>query len=171
MKALVIYESMYGNTREIAEAIAGELARIDSEHAAHYKANAANFSARIDKKLPGWIEKLKPFRGTKVMTYHKSYDYFARRFELEITGQFEPKPGIEPSAVHISRLVSKAKDDGVQLVIIEPYRPRRNVEPAADAIGAKLLVLPEKVGGTEEARDYISLFDHNVNAIARTLKE
>jgi len=42
--------------------------------------------------------------------------------------QLEPKPGIEPSPTHINSLVPRAKEAGVKLVIIEPYRPRKTAE-------------------------------------------
>jgi ABC-type Zn uptake system ZnuABC Zn-binding protein ZnuA len=58
--------------------------------------------------------------GTKVITYHKSFDYLLERFGLVLDGTIEPRPGIEPSPTHINALLPRAKADGVKLVIIEP---------------------------------------------------
>ncbi|HVK58616.1 MAG TPA: metal ABC transporter substrate-binding protein, partial [Candidatus Kapabacteria bacterium] len=122
---------------------------------------------KLDAKWPDWQKKLEPLRGAKVITYHKSYDYLASAFGFEVIAQLEPKPGIEPSATHITQLVQQAKQAGVKFVIVEPYRPRRAAEQVANAVGARVVVLPDKTGSTAEAKDYISLFD----SIVRMLTE
>ena len=110
-----------------------------------------------------------PFRGTKVVSYHKSFDYFFTRFGLELAGTIEARPGLEPSASYINNLIQQLKGAGVKLVIIEPYRPRKTPEYVAQAIGAKLLILPEKVDGNARVKDALSLFDYDVNQITAAL--
>ena len=41
-----------------------------------------------------------PYKGTKVVTYHRSWPNFAERFGLDVIGYVEPKPGIPPSPQH-----------------------------------------------------------------------
>ena len=55
--------------------------------------------------------------------------------------------------------------------MIEPFRPRKTPEYVAQAIGAKLLLLPTSVGGNEKVKDYFSLFDYDVSQLATALKE
>jgi hypothetical protein len=38
-----------------------------------------------------------PYKGTKVVTYHRSWPNFMDRFGLDVVGYVEPKPGIPPS--------------------------------------------------------------------------
>ena len=59
---------------------------------------------------------------------------------------------------------------GVKLVIIEPYRPRRSAEQLASAIGAMVVVLPEKTGAVADAKDYFSLFDSIVKKLTDSAK-
>ena len=155
------------NGKVLAEKIGATLAELDPKNAAAYKGNVAQFNAKLDAKWPEWQKKLEPLRGAKVITYHKSYDYLASAFGFEVIAQLEPKPGIEPSATHITQLVQQAKQAGVKFVIVEPYRPRRAAEQVANAVGARVVVLPDKTGSTAEAKDYISLFD----SIVRMLTE
>jgi zinc/manganese transport system substrate-binding protein len=147
------------NGKVLAERITKALVELDSKHAAMFLQNLAAFSAKLDAKWPEWQKKMEPLRGTKIITYHKSFEYLANAFGLEVFGQLEPKPGIEPSAAHVNQLVQNAKSAGVKFVVIEPFRPRRQAEQVAEAIGARMIVLPDKTGSTPEARDYISLFD------------
>jgi len=155
------------NGKIIAEKIAATLSELDPKNAETYRGNLAAFTKKLDAKWPEWQKKLESLRGAKIITYHKTYEYLAAAFGLEVIAQLEPKPGIEPSATHIAQLVQRAKEAGVKFVIIEPYRPRRSAEQVAEAVGARMVVLPDKTGSTPEAKDYFSLFD----AIVRRLTE
>ncbi|MBI4663738.1 MAG: zinc ABC transporter substrate-binding protein [Verrucomicrobia bacterium] len=159
------------NAKILVNHIAEALGRLDGSNSDYYAANARQFNDRIDRKLAEWNRLLEPYRGAKVVTYHKSFDYFLERFGLALAGTIEPKPGIEPSPAHIGALVARAKEEEVKLVLIEPFRPRKTPEYIARNAGAKLLVVPEKVGGHEKVKDYFSLFDYDVAQIVAALKE
>lgn len=156
------------NGKIIAEKIAASLSALDPENAETYRSNLAAFTKKLEEKWPEWQKKLEPLRGAKVITYHKTYEYLAAAFGLEVIAQLEPKPGIEPSATHIAHLVQRAKQVGVKFVIIEPYRPRRSAEQVAEAVGARMVVMPDKTGSTPEAKDYFGLFDAIVNRLTGT---
>lgn len=159
------------NGKAMAEQITQVFIQLDPENTAFYRQNNQRFAERLEKKAAEWKQRLAPFRGTKVITYHRSYDYFLERFGLDLVGTIEPKPGLEPSPTHINGLLAKTKEQGVKLVIVEPFRPRKTPEYVAQAAGAKLLVLPEKVGATEKVPDYFSLFDYNVSQVETALKK
>jgi hypothetical protein len=37
-----------------------------------------------------------PYKGTKVVTYHRSFPNFAERFGLDVIGYVEPRPVFRP---------------------------------------------------------------------------
>jgi ABC-type Zn uptake system ZnuABC Zn-binding protein ZnuA len=158
------------NGASLAAAIAGALAKLDPANQSVYERNLQSFKQRLEAKLAEWRKAMEPFRGTKVLTYHKSFDYFLERFGLVLVGTLEPKPGIEPSPTYINGLIPRAKEAGVKLVLIEPNRPRKTPTYVAEAVGAKLVILPVLVGGAEKAGDYLSLFDYDVARITEALK-
>jgi ABC-type Zn uptake system ZnuABC Zn-binding protein ZnuA len=158
------------NGKIMAANIADVLSKVDPENKSYYQANLQKFNERLDQKIGEWTKLMEPYRGTKMVTYHKSYDYFAKRFGLEIVGQIEPKPGIEPSATHISALVGRVKGEGAKLVVIEPNRPHRAPQYVADAIGGKLLILPLMVGGDDKIKTYFDLFDYDIAKLTNALK-
>lgn len=160
-----------GNGKTIAGVLAEAFGRVDAANAQSYRSNADQFSRRLDDKIKEWTQLLTPYRGRKVVTYHKSFDYLLDRFGLVLAGTLEPKPGIEPSPGYVNSLVPRLKDEGVKVIIIEPFRPRKTASYVAQSIGGKLVVLPEKVGGNEKARDYLSLFDYDLTQMAEALKE
>jgi ABC-type Zn uptake system ZnuABC Zn-binding protein ZnuA len=159
------------NGKIIANALAEAFSALDAANAEFYRANARKFNERLEKKLAEWTKQMEPFRGTKVVTYHKSFDYLLERFGLVLAGTIEPKPGIEPSPSYISSLVPRLKSAGVKLVLMESFRPRKTPEYVTQTIGAKLLLLPGSVGGNEKVKDYIGVFDYSVGQIAAALKE
>jgi zinc/manganese transport system substrate-binding protein len=158
------------NGKIIAARLAETFSKLDAANAAYFQANLHKFNERLDKKLAEWTKLLEPYRGTKVVTYHKSFTYFLERFGLVLAGTIEPKPGVEPSPSYVNALIPRLKTEGVKLVMIEPFRPRKTPEYVAQAIGAKLLLLPGSVGGNEQAKDYFSLFDYDVSQVAAALK-
>lgn len=158
------------NGPAMAAAIAEALARLDAAHAATYRRNAEQFSQRLNVKLAEWIKALEPYRGTKVVTYHKTYDYFLERFGFGLVGLIEPRPGLEPSPTHINALIPKIKSAGVRLILCEPNRPHKTPDHLAEATGARVVALPALVGGVESATDYPGLFDYNVRRLTEALR-
>jgi zinc/manganese transport system substrate-binding protein len=159
------------NVKAIAQVLADRFSRLAPADAPVFQANREKFVAQLDLKTAEWTGLLAPYRGTKVVTYHKSFDYFLARFGLTAAGTIEPKPGIEPSPGYVSGLVTNLKNAGVRLVLIEPFRPRKTPNYLAQALGAKLLLLPQSVGGGENLKDYFALLDHDVNQVATALKQ
>ena len=157
------------NGKRIAAAIATALSQLDPAGADGFKQRLAAFDAELDSKSAAWTQALQPFAGTKVVTYHKSFDYLLRHFGFVLAGTIEPKPGIEPSAAHIADLTARIKAQGVKLILTEAYRPRKTAEQLASAAGAKLVVLPDK-SGEAPATGYLQLFDTQVAEITKALK-
>jgi zinc/manganese transport system substrate-binding protein len=158
------------NGKPMAARLAEVFTQLDSANASYYAENLKKFNATIDEKLAAWTKQLEPFKGAKVVTYHKSFDYLLKRFGFELVGTIEPKPGLEPSPTHISALVPRIKSEGVRLILIETFRSRRTPERVANEAGAKVVVIPASVGGAPQARDYFSLFDYDVAQIANALR-
>lgn len=154
------------NGRKAAQAMAERFALLDPERAEVYAENLEQFGKRLDESLAAWTKRLAPFAGTKVVAYHENYDYLARRFGFIIVEEIESLAGIEPSPRQITRLITSMREEEIQMIWMEPFRPRRTPESVAEATGARLVLLPEQVGAVEGTEDYIALIDYNVRQIA-----
>jgi ABC-type Zn uptake system ZnuABC Zn-binding protein ZnuA len=157
------------NAKVAAGTIARGLCAADAAGCAAYREGADRFGAAIDAKLPEWQAELAGVKGTKVVTYHKNFDYFADRFGLVVVDNLEPKPGIAPSPTHVAALVPRMQAEQVKLVLIEPNRERGTPEFVAEKAGARVVGLPIMPGG-EEAADYLGLIDHDVRQVAEAAK-
>lgn len=151
-----------------ARNIAAALARIDPARAGSFAENLDKLLARIDTALADAQALLAPYRGTKVVTYHRSFPYFAERYGLEVVGEIEPKPGIPPSPAHVATLCETARQRGARLILTAPWHERRTPELLAQQTGAKVVELPVQVGG--EVADYSALCIVMARKIAAALK-
>ena len=118
-----------------------------------------------------WQAAMAPYKGVKVVTYHRSYPNFVDRFGLDVIGYVEPRPGIPPSPGHTLALIQEMKRQGIKLILMEPYFDQKTPNSIASQTGAKVLVVPPSVGGEKSITDYIKLFDYNVNLLVNALKD
>ena len=85
------------NAKVVAAHIAEAFSQLDPKAADFYRANSRKFGDRLDARLAEWQRLLVPFKGKRIVTYHNSWPYFAKRFEVNMTLFLEPKPGIPPN--------------------------------------------------------------------------
>lgn len=107
----------------------------------------------------GWLAAMQPLRGRSIVTYHRSWVYFAHRFGLRIAGEIEPKPGVPPSAGHLRDLADTIRQQDVGTLLQEPFYSRKAAERLARETGARVVVVANSVGGEAEAGDYLALMD------------
>lgn len=159
------------NGRIIAKSIAAALARLSPNDKAYFDQRYADFDKRLADAQKRWDAAMAPYKGTKVVTYHRSWPNFTGRFGLDVMGYVEPKPGIPPSPSHTIELIQDMKRQGVKLILVEPYFDLKTPESIAREVGGKVMVLTPSVGGVKEAGNYIALFDYNVNLLTAALKQ
>lgn len=159
------------NAKIVATHICKRLCLLDKGNCTYYQDNLKEFLKRLNMKLTEWEKMLEPYRGTKIVTYHRTFPYFAQRLHMEVVGSLEPKPGIAPSPAHINNLIQMMKNEDVKLIIIEDFRERKTPKFVASKTGAKVVVLPIMVGGRKETDDYISFIGYNIYQVISALKD
>ncbi len=147
------------NGKTIAKNILDGLLRADATNGAVYQANYDSFVKKLDSAWQRWSADATSFAGTKFISYHSTWAYFAKAFNVEIAGFIEPKPGIEPTASHTSELIDLMNQQQVKIIFREPYFSERAPNTLAKSTGAIVYTVPSSVGGVEGATDYFSLFD------------
>jgi len=158
------------NARVVVHHLADTFAELDPDGAEVYRRNARAFLTELDRRLPGWLERLRPYAGTRLAAYHNSWPYFARRFGLRIDLFLEPKPGIPPSAAHLAQVIAEMKADRVRAILVEPYQDRRVAERVAAETGAKVVLVTQYPGGVKDTGDsYLELMDYLVRSVAEAL--
>jgi zinc/manganese transport system substrate-binding protein len=159
------------NGKVIARAITQKLVQLRPNDKAYFEQRLNDFSTRLTEAERRWVQLLAPYRGTKVVTYHRSFSNFAERFGLDVIGYIEPRPGIPPSPQHTLDLMNEMKRQNVKLVLVEPYFDLKTPNAIGRTTGAEVLVMPPSTGGVKEITDYLKLFEYDVNLLMGALKK
>jgi ABC-type Zn uptake system ZnuABC Zn-binding protein ZnuA len=158
-----------GNGRRIAQAIQEKLARMIPADAPYFAARFADFDLRLREAEKRWDASMAPYKGAKVVTYHRSWSNFCERFSLDVVGYVEPRPGIPPSPKHTLELIQEMKRQQVKILLVEPYFDLKTPDSIGRQTGAKVVVLLPSVGGEKEVTSYIGLFDYDVRLLLSAL--
>jgi ABC-type Zn uptake system ZnuABC Zn-binding protein ZnuA len=105
----------------IAQNIVEALKKVDPANSSLFESNLTRFKNDCESRFTGWKEKMKPYDGRKIITYHSSWAYFADAFNLIIIEHIEPFPGIPPSGNHLAKLVDVIKKENIVFILQEPY--------------------------------------------------
>jgi len=158
------------NGRIIAKGILERFVRLRPADRAYFEQREADFERRLTEAEKRWLSMMAPYKGLKVVTYHRSLPNLADRFGLDIIGYVEPRPGIPPSPSHTLDLINEMKRQNVKLVLVEPYFDLKTPNAIGRATSAKVLVMPPSVGGVKEVTDYLTLFDYDLNLLVTAIK-
>jgi zinc/manganese transport system substrate-binding protein len=158
------------NGKLIAKATADKLSALDHANAAYYAQREADFEKRLTEAEARWTGMMAPYKGTKVVTYHRSWSNFADHFGLDVMGYVEPRPGIPPSPSHTLDLIKAMKEQNVKIILVEPYFDLKTPNSIARETGARVLVMPPSVGGEKEITEYITLFDYDIKLLTDAIK-
>ena len=148
--------------------IGEKLSELDPAHKADYAKNAKEVSDRLTSKTAEWKKRIEKTGLKKVVTYHKTLDYFLKRMGIELATVLEPKPGIEPSVGHLSEVVNVMKDKSANTVLIENFfnpdvaHKLKELNPAV-----KVAVVPVSVDGEPAIKDIFELYETLVTTIEK----
>jgi zinc/manganese transport system substrate-binding protein len=159
------------NGRRIAKGIAGKLSEMDPPDQAYFQQREQDFEKRLADADKKWLTEMAPYRGRKVVTYHRSWPNFAKHFGLDVIGYIEPRPGIPPTPSHTIDLVNQMKRENVKLELIEPYFDLKTPNSVASMVGGKVVQMMPSVGGRPEITDYFKLFDYDIGVLTKAFDE
>jgi zinc/manganese transport system substrate-binding protein len=153
------------NIKEVAKGMAMVLGKADPSNASYYRNNLEAFLKRLSQKEAEWREL--SLKGKNVITYHKLFEYLAGEYGFKIIAYIEPKPGIPPSAKHLSELLETLRSNKVDLIITTNVIGEKEANYLSKDSGVKAVAVPQDVGGSPEAKDWFALID----TVLKTLGE
>ena len=115
--------------------------------------------------LGGWMKAVLPFRGKKIVAYHKNWVYFQSLFGLDIIGYVEPKPGIPPSPKHVEELVQEMRKNNVKVLFAANYFDENKVRTICDKVDAEPVIVPMFVEGAPGTENVFKLIDLWINKL------
>ncbi|MDI6802489.1 MAG: metal ABC transporter substrate-binding protein [Bacteroidota bacterium] len=158
------------NVKIIMQNILNALIKVSPEEETYFKSNMDNYLSELNINITNWLKELEPFKNSNVITFHKSWTYFAKRFGLNVIDYIEPRPGITPTPSHTLKLLKLIKENNIKVIIVEPFYDDSVPKHIAAAANAKVIRLATSVGGVPRTDTYISLIDYNVKMLKENLK-
>jgi ABC-type Zn uptake system ZnuABC Zn-binding protein ZnuA len=163
----------YGNTHywldpknawSMSASILAALTALSPADRAAFETRREAFLSRLEERLAAWQAALAPYRGARIVVVHDSWSYFAERFGLRIVAAAEPNPGVPPSPGELAALLGRLRTSDVRLLISDPHSDPSLVRQIAEKGGIKSVTL------LPSGRDYIGLFEENVQLLSHALK-
>ncbi|MDX1373512.1 MAG: metal ABC transporter substrate-binding protein, partial [Nitrososphaeraceae archaeon] len=153
------------NAKIMAEEICNALGAKSPQNQQYFKKNLDSFNSQIDAKIQEWEESLSKLKQKNIITFHKSWIYFTDRFNLNVIGHVEPKPGIPPTPSHNAEIINLIKQGKIKLILMENYYSDNATNQIAELTGINVIKVPNAVYGMEGIDSYIKLMDYIVNQV------
>jgi ABC-type Zn uptake system ZnuABC Zn-binding protein ZnuA len=113
--------------------IRDELVRFDPTNKSIYEVNADAFLKKLEMLDRAIEESVKtiPERNRRLLTYHDSWPYFARRYGFQIIGAVQPSDFSDPSPREVKRLIDQIRQEKVPAVFGSEVFPSPVLEQIA----------------------------------------
>ncbi|MFA6014353.1 MAG: zinc ABC transporter substrate-binding protein [Gallionellaceae bacterium] len=159
------------NFLAIAEALSKRLVQLDPDNAAYYRQRLVSFDQQWRVAIAKWEAQAAPLRGVSVVVQHQGFPYLNNWLGLNQVIALEPKPGMEPSAAYLSRVLSRLQQLPAKMVIRAAYQDGRPSEWIAERAHISAVMLPFTVGGTPQSGNLFALFDDTVSRLLNGVKD
>jgi zinc/manganese transport system substrate-binding protein len=157
------------NIARVAEQLAARLKQLDPANATHYGARFADFARRWQTALARWEHEAAPVKGMPVVYHHRSWVYLAHWLGLKEVSVLEPKPGLPPTAAHLTKLLTQLEAQPARAIVRSAYEDGRADAWLSERAKIPALVLPYTVGA-EGADDLFKLFDITIKRLVGAVR-
>ena len=151
---------------DVGDAVAEQLAEVDPEHAADYRANAADLRADLERLDQEYADGLAGCERDTVVVSHDAFGYL-QRYGLRMETVLGLSPDSEPAPADLAHLQDLIRTDGITTVFSESLVSPEVAEQLAADTGVQTAVLDPIEGLTDETadEDYLSLMRSNLTAL------
>jgi len=158
------------NFLPIAEALSKRLIQLDPANTADYQQHLAAFTRQWRAAIAKWEQQAAPLKNISVVVQHQGFPYLSDWLGLKQVATLEPKPGMEPSAAHLSQVLGILQQHPAKMVLRAAYQDARPSEWIAQRAHIAAVELPYTVGGSDAAQDLYGLFDDTIARLLAGLK-
>ena len=127
------------NAKVIVKKITNQLSKIDKDNSSVYKAN----SKKLLKDLDGLIKEVKNEinKDASFVVFHDAYQYFEKRFGINVIGALTVNPDVMPGAEQLSEIREVIEHEKAKCIFSEPQFNPNIINSIASDTGVKTGVL------------------------------
>ncbi len=112
------------NMIDYANQLAKALGELDPENKQRYSHNAKQTNERLILLDQSLKKKLAPIQSSPIMVFHDAYQYFQKRYQLNVVGTILLRPDVLPSVSRLLEIQQTLKSEKVQCIFSEPqFKP------------------------------------------------
>lgn len=154
------------NAKLMVTQIATTLSEVDPDNAATYEANAAKEIITLDALETEIAATLAPIQSKPFIVFHDAYQYFEKRFGLDLAGSVTVTPDVMPGVARIDALKAKVAELGATCVFAEPNFKPTIINAITEGTEAKAGVLDPEGGALTEG---VNLYPELLRGLAKGL--
>ncbi len=129
------------NARALVNEIARVLGAVDPDNAMRYRANAVAYAGRLDALVKEVEATVAPVKDRPFVVFHDAYQYFEKRFGVNVVGSITVSPEVMPGAQRLTQIRDRVKELDAACVFSEPQFEPKLVSVVLEGTGAKSGVL------------------------------
>jgi zinc transport system substrate-binding protein len=144
------------------------LADANPKNAAIYEKNFSDYSAKLQEKYEQMQTALAPYAGTKIVTFHPAFDYFALDFGFAVEGSLVIEPETPPTANELRELILIIEERGVKAMFVELGDVPDSAAVVARDTGIPVYTLDPAVIPVEDVADtdrYLYAMEYNLETL------
>lgn len=161
--------------KRYAELMRDKLIELDPENGDYFQANADVLIGRLDRLDAAIFQAVQslPENNRRLLTYHDSWSYFARRYGMTVIGAVQPSDFSEPSPREVAALIDQVRSTGVPAIFGSEVYPSRVIEVVGRETGVRYVdtlrddALPGAAGSANKT--YIGMMLENMRTMFSAL--
>jgi zinc/manganese transport system substrate-binding protein len=147
---------------KVASELTRRMAQIDPGNAAFYESRGKDFQTRWESAIARWEREAAGLKSLRLVGYHKGATYLCHWLGMTEEFNLEPKPGLPPSAAHLTHLLSSLQSHPADAILRMAYQDPKAPQWLSERTRIPVVELPFTVGGSPAAKDLFGLFDDTV---------
>jgi zinc/manganese transport system substrate-binding protein len=151
--------------RKVAVGLRDFLSQQQPQFKEEFSKNWKAWDKKADKLIAHWTLWLASAHEQGIVTYHRSWSYFANCFGLVLRGEVEPKPGMPPTTSHLVELGKFMVEHNVKVILMEPWYSEGKLGNLPTLTGAKVV----KVASLADDSGYLDWMQTVVASVAAAL--
>lgn len=163
-----IFASVSNNITQVKNITEG-LCKIDSKNKELYEDNANKYILELESLQKEITECVSNVENKNIVTFHESFDYFAKEFNLNVVATIEEEHGKMPSAKEVANITEQVKSKNVKAIFVEPDSNVKLAETIAKEAGAKVYTLNPVTSGKQNQTAYIDIMKGNIEVLKEAL--
>ncbi len=141
----------------------------DEKNATIYEENTNIYVEKLEALRATFLNELEALNGKKAICLNEAFEYMGQELGLDMTTLETNHEESTMSAEMLSSIIDKAKEENIQIIIIDENDNRANAETIANETGATIYVLDSALTGILDKDAYINAMQKNMDLLSLAL--